>query len=164
MLTINYITEARNNGLLCDEYYEKVNGSKSKKDLFRICADANGFKWLPQLSLKGHELPYDVIEDEFGAYINGKYKPEYEKDGISFSSAIYCRYDQEVILDTQLACFLGCRCRITVADYNIAKISVDDKSDIEIYCPPTSAIEVLEYGDATIKYPKDSKNIKIVSQ
>ena len=51
------------NGLLCEEYAERVRNAKSKKQLFDICADANGVSFLAEMRQKEHPLAYETIWD-----------------------------------------------------------------------------------------------------
>ena len=74
MKTLDWIrNEIMANGLLCEEYTERVRNAKSKKQLFEICCDANGARFLPEMRAKGYPLDYDVIHEEFFGDLS-KYK------------------------------------------------------------------------------------------
>ena len=48
MKTLDWLNnEIIGNGLLCAEYTERVRNAKSKKQLFDVCADANGVSFIP---------------------------------------------------------------------------------------------------------------------
>ena len=130
MKTMNWLkNEIMANGLLCAEYAERVRNAKSKKRLFDIVCDANGVSWLPEMRAKGFPLEYQTIHEEFGRYVNGKCKPEYESPitGGSYSSALYCQYNEvkDIVVDTTLACFLSCGLGLAVLSIYCLKLEVD---------------------------------------
>lgn len=156
------------NGLLCEEYIALVNNAKSKKQLFDICADANGVSFLCEMRDKGHGLPYYVIQEEFGNYINGKYIAEYEK---GYTSAIYCGSNGDIEVETTLACFLGCHGRVYLRPYSVTRICVDCNCYLEVECPANARLTIEYYGEgSTIKViespdipemPEGKGNIKL---
>lgn len=149
------------NGLLCDEYVEKVRNAKSKKQLFEVCADSNGVNFMAEMRQNGKPLEYDVIWEDFGKYINGKYKPVFEG---GYNSAIYCQEHilKDVVVDTTLACFLGCVVEVWIPKYHVTRIIVDQNSALKIHCPDTSTavVEVYEGGEVVVAEGVDKVKIK----
>ena len=148
------------NGLLCDEYVEKVRNAKSKKQLFEVCADSNGVTFMAEMRQAGMPLDYRVIWEDFGRYINGKYKPVFEG---GYSSVIYCQENmlKDVVVDTTLACFLGCILEVWVSKCNVTRIIVDQNSALKIYCPETSTAIVEVYGDGEVVVAEGIDRVKI---
>jgi hypothetical protein len=152
MKTLDWLRqEIMANGLLCEEYAERVRNAKSKKQLFEICCDANGVSFLPEMTAKGYSLDYELIWAEFDRYINGKYKPEFESPltGDSYTSAIYCQYNdvKDIVVDTTLSCFLACDNEVWIRPFNIARICVDANCHLKIHCPQSSSLVVEYWGD-----------------
>lgn len=155
MKTLDWIRqEIMANGLLCEEYTERVRNAKSKKQLFEICCDANGARFLPEMRAKGYPLDYDVIHEEFGRYINGQYKPEFESPSglASYTSAIYCQHNdvKDIVVDTTIACFLACDNEVWISPFNIARICVDANCHLKIHCPQNASLVVEYWGDDDI--------------
>lgn len=151
------------NGLLCEEYTERVRNAKSRKELFEICCDANGLKFIPEMANNGHPLPYDVILDEFKNFINGKYVATIKSsNGDSYTSAIYCKEELDLNVETTGLCLLGCRGTLHLKTHDFAYIVVDGKSHIKIDVPNGAEVKIIAYGDATIDVSDESiNNVKI---
>lgn len=140
------------NGLLCEEYVERVRKAKSKKQLFEIVCDANGVNFIPEMRSRGARLSYEDMENEFGRYLNGKYKPHFEgtnptSDG--YTSAIYVGLSREkgesIVIDTTLACIMGCCCDVYIPPMKISRIVLDEGCKVRIHCPKSSKIVVEHY-------------------
>lgn len=152
MKTLDWLkNEILANGLLCEEYAERVRKAKSKKQLFEICSDANGVAFLPEMRAKGYPLPYDTIWEDFERYINGRYKPKFESPitGGTYTSAIYCQCNdrKDIVVDTTAACFLQCDNEVWVHPLHMAKICVDANCHLKIHCPQSSSLVVYYWGD-----------------
>lgn len=153
------------NGLLCDEYVEKVRNARSKKQLFEVCADANGVTFLAEMREQGNPLSYETIWEDFERYINGKYKPSFESENRgSYTSAIYCQahFTKDIFVDTTLTLFLSCINEVYIQPYHVARIVVDQESAIKVHCPKTSKVFIEVYGDGEVEVAEgiDRTNIK----
>lgn len=153
MKTLDWLNnEIIANGLLCDEYIKKVRCARSKKQLFEICADANGVSFLMEMRDKGFPLEYTTIWEDFERYINGKYKPEFETDNGSYSSAIYCQANdvKDINIDTTVAAFLSCINEVYIEPFLVTKLLVDQNSALNIYCPDNSRAYIDVYGEGEV--------------
>lgn len=157
--TIEWINnEIVANNLICDEI-DKIRAAKSKKQLFEVCCGAKGIDFLPMMRSKGHPLSYDVINEEFGRYINGKHKPDF-----GYTSAIYCKHNENIHIDTTVVCLLSCDCELIVAENNVTQIVVDQNSKIRIFCPKSSKVIVEYFCDIDdIEIIDGCKNIRFVN-
>jgi hypothetical protein len=153
------------NGLLCGEYTERVRKSMSKKQLFEVCADANGVTFLAEMRAKGHPLPYEVIREDFEKYINGKHKPVYGNlVGRHYTSAIYCManfVENNILVDTTLACFLCCVNVVYIKSFNFARIVVDQNSKIKVYCPDNANAVIEVFGDGVVDVVEGADRVRI---
>ncbi len=134
MKTTEWIENIIKNGALCGNYTDKVNGARSKLQLFRLCCDSNGANFLMEMQEKGMPLPYETICKEFASYINGRYVAEYRNEkGNGYNSMLFCCFSGEKInINTTLCSVLGCVGRIVIAKNNFAKIYIDKNCDVQI--------------------------------
>lgn len=166
MKTLDWLkNEIIGNGLLCDDYAEKVRKAKSKKQLFEICCDANGVNFLTEMASKKHPLPYEAVWEDFGRYINGRYKPEFESplsDG-TYTGAIYCQHHdvKDIVVDTTVACFLGCINEVWIQQFNIARIVVDGASFLKLHCPQNARCVVEVYGEGEVNVVEGEDRVRI---
>lgn len=141
------------NGLLCEEYAELVCKARSRKELFEICCDTNGLKFIPEMAEKGHPLPYKVILDEFKSFINGKYTARIKKGFMksSYTSQIYCGYTENIVAETTGLCLLNCKCDVMVPANRFVYIVVDSQSKIRIIRNMNCEVKVIPYGNAQVE-------------
>lgn len=164
MKTKYWIKELYDRDMLCEEYMGKASLAASKKQLFDIACDANGINFMCSTRQDGCPLPYDVIKEEFKAYINGRYISEITTHtGGHYNSALYIclEKDDTVNVGTTLACFLGCRCTIKVKDFHYVRITADTNCELVIDCPSTSKVMVEHYGNASIIIKGSIDNVKL---
>lgn len=153
MKTLDWLNnEIIANGLLCDEYIKKVRCARSKKQLFEICADANGVSFLMEMREKGFPLDYETIWEDFERYINGKYKPEFETDNGSYTSAIYCQANEvkDINVDTTVAAFLSCINEVHIEPFLVTKLVVDQNCALRVFCPDSSRAYIDVYGEGEV--------------
>lgn len=137
------------NNLLCSEYNKKAINAKSKKQLMDLILDSNGISYLQEMDSKGCGLPYEFICTQFAPYINGRYIAEYGNTNKSYTSALYCCFDEDtIIVDTTLCSVLGYTGRIVVAKNNFAKIYLDKNCNV--------TIELEDGAKAIVEYWKGS--------
>lgn len=142
----------KENGLLCDEYCDKVDNAKSKLELVRCVLDANGSSFLQEMQAVGFQLPYDVICNIFRSYINGRYKAEFKNEkGNGYTSSIYCCYaEDELLIDTTLTTMLGCNTDVYIRPNDFVKIYADKNCELHISCPDSSRCIVEYWNGARI--------------
>ena len=159
----SWLDEIYSLGLLCQEYNDKVNSSKSKVDLIRVCLDANGCTFLMEMDEKGHGLPYDFICKNFGPYLNARYVAEYEgKNGGHYNSCIYCCYDEdECLIETTCVAMLGCKTNVRLKDNSYVFIYADRNCDLTIHVQDSARCKVEYWGDAKITIVGCEKNVKL---
>ena len=135
-------------GFTCDAYTGKLNSSVSKKDIIDVCLDANGITFLCDMQAKGFPLPYENILREYGAYINGRYKAEFD----GYSSSMYCCYFEgdNVVVDTTQALFLGCNVTIKIKRNAYVKLYVDRNCDIKVECGDNAKCIIVYWTGAKI--------------
>lgn len=161
----DWITSVMASGNLCEEYSHKVENAMSKKDLMDIILDANGVSYLLEMQEKGIGLPYEIIHDEFGSYINGRYIGTHKNEkGHGYTSKIYCCYtDSEIItIDTTATILLGCVNKIKVKENMVAKIYADNNCDIEISCPKSSYITIECSKNALVSISCCHENVQLI--
>lgn len=159
----SWLDEIYSLGLLCQEYNDKVNSSKSKVDLVRVCLDANGCKFLMEMDEKGHGLPYDFICKNFGPYLNGRYIAEYTtKRGGRYNSSVYCCYnDDECLVETTIVTMLGCKTTIVMNDNDYVRIIADKNCDLIVKCQESTRC-LVEYSDgAKVSIVGCEKNVRV---
>lgn len=140
------------NGLICEEYKNKIFKRRSKLNIIQTVLDANGVSFLQEMNEKGFGLPYEVIMKQFKSYINGRYKAEFSKgDRIFYTSRLYCCYQEEVLIDSTVTTLLGCKCDITIEDYDFVKIYLDSNCDVRINCPKNARCLVECWGKSKIE-------------
>lgn len=147
MTTNEWLRQIRKAGLLCDEYTDKVDMAMNKTQLIDLAFDANGISYIPEMQSKGHPIPYETIIKEFGSYINGRYV----RDKSGYTSALYCLYEKNVILEETLTCFLGCKgISITVPDRYICEIFLDAECDVNLYLGSGASVRVNTWKGAKV--------------
>ena len=158
MRTKEWLDAIIDKGVLCDEYKDKVQKALNKKELMDIVLDANGVSWIPEQIYKKRGLDYDTICEEFGAFINGKYKAEYrDNDGKGYTSSMYVRQTDKIIVDTTLCCLMDVVGKVRISENNVAKIYLDQNCDIEIDVPESSKCIVYYFVGAKIRNFKQLK-------
>ena len=168
-MTFNdWIKEIISSGNLCAGYTDMVMDAKSKLQLFRICLDANGCSYLPEMDEKGYALPYDVILNEFKNYINGNYIAEFRNErGSGYTSALYCCYSDGNRIDvvTTLATFLGCsNVELHIAENNFAHLYLDKNCDVKIFCPQSSHVIVDYWSNAKVSVHGNKENVILLNK
>lgn len=151
------------NGLICEEYKNKIFKRRSKLNIIQTVLDANGVSFLQEMNEKGFGLPYEVIMKQFKSYINGRYKAEFSKgDRIFYTSCLYCCYNESVQVDTTATVLLGCKCDVNIKDWDFVKLYVDTNCDITINCPENARCLVESWGNAKISVnSRKSDNVTI---
>lgn len=157
MKTLEWLNNEIVQGTVCNTYTDKAKSCKSKKQLFDLACDINSSKFL----CESKTLDLDIIEKEFAKFINGKCKNTLanNSDGI-YTSAIYCKHEGRVYVDTTLTTFLGCKGEVELENYGCAFVLIDGKSDMVIYCPPKSMVRIEVYNGGKVKALGEGK-IKI---
>lgn len=127
-------------GLICERYLPMVGAARSRKQFMDVVLDANGMAFLCDMRLQGYELPYETIESEFRAYLNGRYIHSKASASGNYTATMYCGVyvPSEITINTTLTGLFGCHCIVNVPNNVSCQIYVDSNSDIELHIPPTS--------------------------
>jgi hypothetical protein len=162
MKTLDWLNNEIAVGNVCDEYTAIAKGAKSKKQLYALACDINSASFL----CESRSLDIDVIASEFERYINGKCKETLattEGVGSCYTSAIYCKHEGNVFVDTTLTTFLGCKGKVEIQDYASVFLFVDATSDLLIYCPQKTLAKIEVYNGGKVKVVGEGR-FKIVNK
>lgn len=120
--------------LICERYLPAVDAARSRKQFMDVALDVNGMAFLCDMRLQGYELPYETIESEFRAYLNGRYIHSKSSISGSYTSAMYCGIDvpAEITINTTLTGLFGCHCIVNVPSNVVCQIYVDSGCDVLI--------------------------------
>lgn len=147
---------------LCASYRKKVATALSNKQLVDIAMDSNGMSYLCEMGQRGLELPYKIIISRFSPFINGKYISDHKtKNGDSYTSAIYCCYNEDIIANTTLLTVLGVEANICVSNNNSCDIYVDKNSKVTVTCPIGSRAVVHYWCEKEPEYSGDVEFIRM---
>lgn len=154
MKVLDWLNEEILQGGICEEYTDKVKGCHSKKQVFDLACDINSAKFL----CESKSVDLDAIEQEFGKYINGNCKNTLanSKDGI-YTSAIYCKHEGNVYVDTTVTAFLGCKGKVELENYGCSFLFVDGTSDLVVYCPQKTMVKVEVFNGGKVNVIGDGK-------
>lgn len=136
--------------LICERYLPAVDAARSRKQFMDVVLDVNGMSFLCDMRLQGYELPYETIESEFRAYLNGRYIHSKSSVSGSYTSSMYCgiAMPAEITINTTLTGLFNCHCIVNIPNNVSCQIYVDSNSNIELHIPSTSKcyIEVWRGG------------------
>jgi hypothetical protein len=121
-------------GLICERYLPLVDAARSRKQYMDIALDVNGMAFLCDMREKGYGLPYDVMCDEFKAYLNGRYIHTKSALLRGYTSSMYCRVEvpSEITINTTLTGIFGCSCSVHVPANTYCQLIVDGSSVVNI--------------------------------
>lgn len=156
-----WVALLKENDLLCDKYCEKVDNARSKLELIRCCLDANGANFLQEMQAAGFALPYEVVCNVFRSYINGRYVAEFRNEkGNGYTSKMYCKHQEPILVDTTLCSILGCKCDVVIKKNNFAQLYVDSESEIRIILEEGAQVLVDIWKGAQVS-TNDEKRTKV---
>lgn len=129
-----WLVDVKNKGLICERYLPAVNAARSRKQFMDVVLDVNGMAFLCDMREKGYGLPYNVICEEFRAYLNGRYIHTKAKSSGSYTASMYCCIEDpsEITVNTTLTGILGCSCWIRVPKNMYCQLYVDSASVVNI--------------------------------
>lgn len=156
----DWFSKIINEGQLCQEYTDKYEESKSKKQLVDLALGGRGITYLCEMKAKGYGAPYDVLQTQFAPFINGKYVYGGTEE-TPYTSCIYVKYDDGIQVSTTAVVLLACKSKIVVPQYRSVHLFVDADCDISIECPKGSVCYVDYWGDATINYSNDEGKVLV---
>ena len=121
-------------GLICERYLPSVGSAQSRKQYMDIALDVNGMAFLCDMRDRGYGLPYDVLYDEFKAYLNGRYIHTKNTNTKWYTASMYCRVEapSEITINTTLTGIFGCSCNIHVPANTSCQLIVDGTSVVNI--------------------------------
>lgn len=163
MKTRDWLYDIIKDGLLCEQYTDKVNNAQSKVDFMNLVLDSNGVTFIQEMSKHGKDLPYDIMTEEFEHYINGRYVARYmTNDGTEYTSCVYCRYDYDVDIKSTLTTFFGCDTNVIIPEHSSCMIFLDKRCNIRLHCPKSSNVKIECWGDSVLEIVGEKhKGIKI---
>ena len=120
--------------LICERYLPAVGAARSRKQYMDVVLDINGMAFLCDMREKGYGLPYNVICEEFKAYLNGRYIHTKTKPSGSYTASMYCRIEEpsEITINTTLTGIFGCSCNVHVPANMSCQLIVDGSSVVNI--------------------------------
>ena len=148
METINWINKLVEEGSVCKEYADRIKEAKSKKDFFDFACEVDGAKFLTKQSWLRKDLPLESIAKDFKNFINGKCKPELKgkiSDG-TYTSSLYCLYNEDLVLDTTVTVLLGYCGKVTVRENSTVIIVADNNTEFCIDCDTSKGSKAIMYG------------------
>lgn len=121
-------------GLICERYLPAVDAARSRKQFMDVVLDVNGMTFLCDMRERGYGLPYDVLCDEFKAYLNGRYIRTKNTHTGWYAASMYCRVESpsEITINTTLTGIFGCSCSIHVPANTWCQLIVDGSSVVNI--------------------------------
>lgn len=148
METINWINRLIEEGSVCKEYADRIRDAKSKKDFFYFACEVEGAKFLTKQLWLRKDLSLETIAKEFKNFINGKCKPELKgkiSDG-TYTSSLYCLYNEDLVLDTTVTVLLGYCGKITVRENSTVIIIADNTTEFCLDCDTSKGSKAIMYG------------------
>lgn len=130
----DWLTLVKDKGLICERYLPMVDAARSRKQFMDVVLDVNGLAFLCDMREKGYGLPYDVMCDEFKAYLNGRYIHKKNVLARGYTASMYCRVEtpSEITINTTLTGIFGCSCSIHVPANIYCQLIVDGSSVVNI--------------------------------
>lgn len=150
--TINWINKLVEEGSACREYADRIKEAKSKKDFFDFACEVDGAKFLTKQSWLRKDLPLEAIAKDFKNFINGRYKPELKGkmgDG-TYTSSLYCLYNEDLVLDTTVTVLLGYCGKITVRENSRVIIIADNTTEFCLDCDTSKGSRAMMYGGTIV--------------
>lgn len=148
METINWINRLIEEGSVCKEYADRIRDAKSKKDFFDFACEVEGAKFLTKQLWLRKDLSLETIAKEFKNFINGKCNLELKGiDGSStYTSSLYCLYNEDLVLDTTVTVLLGYCGKITVRENSTVIIIADNTTEFCLDCDTSKGSKAIMYG------------------
>ena len=129
-------------------WINKLVEEGSKKDFFDFACEVDGAKFLTKQSWLRKDLPLESIAKDFKNFINGKCKPELKgkiSDG-TYTSSLYCLYNEDLVLDTTVTVLLGYCGKITVRENSTVIIIADNTTEFCLDCDTSKGSKAMMYG------------------
>lgn len=135
-----WLEVVKSEGLICDRYLPLVLSSRSRKQFMDVALDINGITFLCDMVNAGYGLPYNVMNTEFAAYMNGRYIHVSSSSSGAYSSSMYCgvKVPSEITASTTLLGIFNCHCEIHVPKNHTVQLCVDSSSDVTVKLEPGS--------------------------
>ena len=148
----DWLTLVKDKGLICERYLPMVDAARSRKQYMDAVLDVNGMEFLCDIGVKGYKLPYDVIANEFRAYMNGRYIHAKSSKNGSYTTVMYCSVSmpEEVTVSTTVTGLFNCRCKVFVPQNRVCQVYVDNESDIELHVAESSKCYVNVWAGGSV--------------
>ena len=131
----DWLVDIKGKGLICERYLPLVDAARSRKQYMDVVLDANGMAFLCDMRENGYGLPYDVICNEFKAYLNGRYIHTKTDQNGTYTSSMYCDVEDpaEITINTTLTGLFRCTCTVNVPKNTSCRLYVDGASVVDIH-------------------------------
>lgn len=117
-------------GNVCERYRGMLASAVGRRGLIDVMLTAEGAEFMANQSEWGVGVPYDVLRNEFGRYINGKYVYE---DESGYTSECYVGAGFGVVpLRCTQTMFLGYVGEVHIGEGEFRRIVVDAMSEIRL--------------------------------
>lgn len=139
-------------GLICERYLPAVDAARSRKQFMDVVLDINGMAFLCDMESKGYKLPYDVITNEFWAYMNGRYIHTKSSENGSYTTTMYCSVStpEEITVSTTVTGLFNCKCKVFVPQNRVCQFFIDNGSDIELHVADSSKCYVNVWAGGSV--------------
>jgi len=149
---------------LCKEFVLLWRKCKTKKDLFDLSLRIQSIPYFATAIYEGWGVSIDYIKSEFIYFINGNYNAvniEKTERYNNLTSALYCDYDEEKTIDTNVVHFCGCHCKINSPLNPSAIIFISNSSEIELTLYDHTCPIIYLFDDSKITIISDTKNCDV---
>lgn len=122
-----YRKEAEVHGL-CDEYAERWNNCKSKKQIISMALSVKAMDYVCDSIAKGWGMDSYSIYKSFNRFINGRFV--YDGDG--YTSKMYCLFRNNIVADTTAMILIDCMCSIEIPENRICELYIAGETKLSI--------------------------------
>lgn len=152
-----WLADVKDKGLICERYLPLVDAARSRKQYMDAVLDTNGMAFLCDMSTCKYKLPYEIICEEFKAYLNGRYIHTSNKVSGSYTTTMYCGVElpSSISVNTTLTGLFNCNCQVDIPNNTICQLYVDNGSNIMVNVPLSSRCYVEVWGDGVVEFLGD---------
>ena len=145
-------------GNVCEAYRGKLAAAVGRRGLIDVMLTAEGAEFMANQSEFGVGVPYDLLREEFGRYVNGGYVYEDER-GYTSECYVGSVYGVVTLRCTQTM-FLGYVGEVHIGEGEFRRIVVDAMSEIRLVMGKGSRVRayvskggyVEKIGEGEIEY------------
>lgn len=124
-----FFKEAQSNKL-CNEYTDEWLSIKTKREFVDFSLRAASIIYMAIARCNGWGLSNRYILDNFGAYINGNYVSQPDKE-INYTCEYFVEYKDVILTDCNAIVLIDCNATIELHDYQVLTVFTWGKSKIK---------------------------------